>query len=184
MYALLPDKSEATYDRLLSIIKAACSVRDILLQGKKVKLDFEKACMNSFQKVLDLDISGCTFHLSQSLWRKAQALGLQSRIMEEDAYKKAFRRCCALCFLPPDKIIVAFAQILYDAPETDEMTPLFDYIVETYLGTNGDSDAILPVSHWNHWSSYDESSNNKVEGWHRRMNSKLRGKHPNIYRFL
>ena len=69
VYALLPNKREETYQRLLTEMTNAAgnhNPRDILI-------DFERAAMNSLQAAFpDADIKGCFFHLAQSVYRQVR----------------------------------------------------------------------------------------------------------------
>ena len=76
VYALLPNKMQQTYERLL----------DILIQAKagikpeSVTMDFEKGAMNAVQvKFPGCEVHGCYFHLSQNIFRHVQTAGLQER---------------------------------------------------------------------------------------------------------
>ena len=75
LYALLPNKSEKTYSRLLDALDTFAP--DCKLD--KVLLDFEIAPINAFQKYHPAAmLSGCYFHLTQNFVRKIGELGLES----------------------------------------------------------------------------------------------------------
>ena len=73
LYCLLPNKTRATYDRVLTEI-----LRLIPLANPTVILtDFELASMGAFrEKFPHARITGCYFHLAQSVIRKVTEVGL------------------------------------------------------------------------------------------------------------
>ena len=82
VYALLPDKSEQTYRKLLQITKDAIEERlpeaDGL--GGTIITDMEKSATNAFRIVFpDKVQTVCFFHFCQAIWRKAQQLVLQAQ---------------------------------------------------------------------------------------------------------
>ena len=75
IYALLPNKREKTYERLLIAVKEKIPNS----RPTRIFVDFEKAAMNAFQKFFtDATLSGCYFHLCQSFVRKINEVGLKS----------------------------------------------------------------------------------------------------------
>ena len=63
IYALLPNKCEKTYERLLIGVKEKIPNSS----PTKILMDFKKAVMNAFEKnFTDATLSGCYFHLCQS----------------------------------------------------------------------------------------------------------------------
>ena len=82
IYAMLPNKTEATYRHLFAVIRAEVEARHpdaAGLTGGSVITDLEKAALNAFQAVFpEKECALCFFHLSQAVWRKAQQTGLQA----------------------------------------------------------------------------------------------------------
>jgi hypothetical protein len=71
-YALLPDKSGATYERLFELIKRE---RPEMIP-ESVAVDFEIGEFAAVSKAWpDCRIHGCFFHLNQSMWRQVGKLG-------------------------------------------------------------------------------------------------------------
>jgi hypothetical protein len=73
VFTLLPDKQQATYEKLINQLL----VLRPTWNPKSVMADFEKAAINSFQKVFNtpttqITVSGCFFHLQKSILRKVQ----------------------------------------------------------------------------------------------------------------
>ena len=62
VYFLLPNKTEATYNRMLAIFRQLALRIDPL----EFLVDFELAAMNAFRRAFpEADVTGCFFHLSQ-----------------------------------------------------------------------------------------------------------------------
>lgn len=73
VFALLPNKSQQTYRRLIDKLSEICP----LWNPKFIMMDFERASINAFgDKFITPTnssiISGCFFHLQNSIQRKVQ----------------------------------------------------------------------------------------------------------------
>ena len=85
LYALLPNKTEKTYSRLLDALDTFAPD----CKTDKVLLDFEIAPINAFQKHHPASmLSGCYFHLTQSFVRKIGEFGLKKLVSENHAVQK------------------------------------------------------------------------------------------------
>jgi hypothetical protein len=74
----LPGKSQATYTRFFTLIKDKIADSGLVFSPTSAMTDFETAVHNSIRDVFpDINTEGCFFHFTQSIWRKAQATGLQ-----------------------------------------------------------------------------------------------------------
>ena len=65
VYAFLPDKSEATYTRLVTTLQNLVS-----FTPTSWLTDFERAAINVIDRCYPGTSKGCFFHLQQCLWRK------------------------------------------------------------------------------------------------------------------
>jgi len=75
IYALLPNKNQTTYSRLLVEIK---NLAPGILAGS-ISVDFEIAIHNSFRTEFpNIEIRGCFFHLLQNLKKQVAAVGLMA----------------------------------------------------------------------------------------------------------
>jgi hypothetical protein len=73
VFALLPNKTEQTYRRLIDKLLELCPS----WHPKYIMMDFEKAAINAFAGKFTttpnpLVMSGCFFHLQNSIQRKVQ----------------------------------------------------------------------------------------------------------------
>ena len=77
VYGLLPNKTQATYERFFGLLKEKSAERHIILNPTSAMMDFEVAASNALTTVFRMVAGkGCFFHFSQAIWRKVQALGL------------------------------------------------------------------------------------------------------------
>ncbi len=100
MYALLPNKREITYDRLLA------EVKNLIPRANPqwVSMDFERAAMNSFESAFpNTQVLGCFFHLSQNIWKKLKTEGLQQQYANDGNFELLAKMIPAIAFVPiPD----------------------------------------------------------------------------------
>ena len=78
VFALLPNKTEATYRRLRLMIAISN-----LTNGRfptDILIDFERGAINAIQAVFaNANVKGCFFHLCSNAWKHVQNAGLQVR---------------------------------------------------------------------------------------------------------
>lgn len=70
VYALLPNKKQVTYKKMLLLIK-----HHLTSTPKFVNCDFELAAINAVRMILQCDIGGCFFHFSQAIYKKIKSYG-------------------------------------------------------------------------------------------------------------
>lgn len=71
IFCLLPDKSQATYQRLFTNLKNIANSQGMNFQMKNAMMDFESAAMKTFEKVFpQTALKGCFFHYTQCILRK------------------------------------------------------------------------------------------------------------------
>ena len=71
-------------------------------QPQSMLLDFEKAAINSFQQFWPHTVVKCCFfHLTQNIWRKVQAVGLQANYINDEDVAIRIRQIPALAFVHP-----------------------------------------------------------------------------------
>ena len=75
--ALLPDKQELTYRRLLIQLQLEAVNRGHAFAPQRVHCDFEMAVMQAVRAELGVEPTGCLFHFDQSVYRHVQTLGMQ-----------------------------------------------------------------------------------------------------------
>ena len=91
LYALLPNKQHATYNRTFMTVKEAVLNFGLELTPSSVLSDFEQALINSIRlNFPTAQHRGCYYHYSQAIWQKVQALGLQEEYKAEVENSKIF----------------------------------------------------------------------------------------------
>ena len=100
VYALLPNKTQNTYEKLFGCLEQF---------GKKVIIDFEAAVRNAITEMQpDTETQFCFFHLGQAVWRNVQKLGFTRKYMDDDEFRLNVKKRICLAFVPVDDVILAF----------------------------------------------------------------------------
>lgn len=188
LYILLPNKTEATYTRLLHNLVAI----EHNLRPETVLMDFECAAKNAFEATFpNTAVKGCLFHLTQSIYRKAQALGLQTDYQENQDVKMAIRMLPALAFVPEEDVVEAFELYASAHDLPDIVQPVVDYFEDTFIGrplaNSTRRSPRYPISMWNvhdRVTSELPRTNNNIEGWHTSLQSHIGAHHPNFWKLL
>ncbi len=189
VYFLLPNKTGSTYTRLLLILK------DLLPEASpgKILLDFEKAALNSFRvEFPDSHISGCFFHLSQSVIRKVNTLGLKRKFEEEIDFSMLVKSLPALAFVPPEDVRDIYIELADTFPDDDRCNDLLNYFHSTYIRgpeiRNGAfRSPLFEPALWNHYNdglNDVPKTTNCCEGFHNSLRSLFLSPHPTIWTLL
>ncbi|CAF1542048.1 unnamed protein product [Adineta ricciae] len=193
IFALLTDKRQLTYERLIDELCRLCPSWN----PTSVMVDFEKAAINAFQKRFGtttnpLPISACFFHLQKSIQRKLQLqlyrlfwdLGLKSNYENDSQFAYDVNKIAALAFLQCQNVSQGFDDLYTSLSSVHE--PLLNYFEDTYIGRrrpNGRAKPRYPIELWNmHERTINGAmrTNNQAEAWHRRFNSAIECEHPSL----
>lgn len=192
LYCLLPNKTAATYGRVFA------EIRNLVPRASPTKMlvDFEKAAMNSFSASYpDATVTGCYFHLCQSILRKVNEIGLKAEYETNNEVRCYVRCLSALAFIPPDDVKEAF-EILMDTMPMDidhleELTSFFELTYVKGRRLRGRNEAYgaaqFPIAIWNQHAGGSEGiarTTNSVEGWHHGIQSLFLCSHPTLWTFL
>ena len=174
VYAFLPAKSRATYERMFTLIQDKADSTQLNLT---VVADFELAIKQAIQ--LDFptaSFKGCYYHFCQALMRKIQEIGLQIQYQNNtDGLKSFVRKIAALSFVPVRFVRLAWQGIKAIIPQVPRIEDFISYF-ETYW--------LVGMFHLPEWNVYDTDgprTNNHLEGWHNRLKRVVGKSHPNIY---
>ena len=150
LFVLLPNKTEATYRRMWEQVELLCPQADPTV----MLMDFELAAINSFQHTWPATmVKGCFFHLTQNLWCKVQATGMQPAYCQDEELAIRIRQIPALAFAAPHEVPHLFGQVaaLLPSPAADD---LIEYFERTYIGRTLSGGmyhpALFPTDMWNH----------------------------------
>ena len=129
LFALLPDKSQNTYNRLFQKVKESVNNEG----PDAMKMDFEKAAQNAFSNTFpETTISFCLFHLGQNVYRHIVVEGFKVRYHEDDIFSIKLRSFIALAFLPINEVADAFDELVDDDDDDDIPQPIVSYFENSY----------------------------------------------------
>jgi hypothetical protein len=186
LYALLPNKQEETYKRMLQAIKEMWPE----LNPVSVSMDFEQAAIGAFRSTFsEVHLHGCLFHLTRNMRNKLADEGLLRRYNTDSEFAVTARMIVALAFVPIADLDAAFTTLSNHISQ--EFKPILDWFEVFYIGrpirNRGRRRAMFPPDMW---SVYDRTvngldrTNNYAEAAHRRMQAEFGVDHPNIWKFI
>src|SRR6476469_6756484 len=152
-YCLLNNKTAESYGMVLRELHNLIP----LAAPKTIIVDFERAAINAFSiKFPTATVSGCYFHLTQSVVRKVVEVGLKVQYEHDDNVRGYVRCLSALAFVPPADVIEAFELLAETEPDVehlDEVTTFFEhtYILGRRHRGRGENygPALYPIETWN-----------------------------------
>jgi hypothetical protein len=192
LYCLLANKTGATYGRVLEELQ-----RLIPYAGpRKILVDFERAAMTTFSMSYpNATVTGCYFHLCQSVIRKVNEIGLKV-LYESDNDVRTYVRCLpALAFVPPEDVLEAFELLVDTMPnDVDHMDEITSFFEHTYIRGRRQrgrgeiyGPAIFTIELWNQHAAGADGiarTTNSVEGWHYGLQSLFQCHHPTMWSFM
>ena len=105
-----------------------------LANPEKILLNFESAAMNAFTAAYpNARILGCYFHLTQSILRKVNEIGMKSDYKSDENLRIAVRSLPALAMVPSTDVAEAFWMLADLMPEHEKMPELQAYFEHTYI---------------------------------------------------
>ena len=189
VYALLPNKTTATYKRLFQILKGARND----LNPQTCITDLERTAVNALREEFHgVSVQVCFFHLSQAIWRQIQRLGLTNAYLESLEVRTTLKNLCSLAFLPHEEVVEGFEQSEDALEDIDpDISDVYTYFEDTYIGRpnrgGNRRNAVFAPNLWNVRQRTQDGlprTNNKLEGWNRAIQTLLDGPHPSIWRFF
>ena len=190
VYFLLPNKTQATYGRMLDMLWQIIPNAN----PHTILVDFETAAQNAFRdNYPNASIKGCLFHLCQSVIRKVGELGLKREYESNPQMNMAVKSLTALSFVPENEVLVRFEDVLETFPDIDRVDELVAYFEMTYIHGRargegrGRAPARFPINIWNHFEDPGNDvprTTNAVEGYHNGLNSLFLSQHPTMWKLL
>lgn len=201
VYALLENKTQDSYERLLSAIEEQCQAWSTSPNPAVVNVDFESAAISAVKAVLGEQVSvhGCFYHLTQSTWRKVQEVGLAAHYKTDKDFYSFCGMLDGLAFLPVEDVKAGMEWLKTVAPP--EAADVISYFDETYV--NGKSRPLPPAADgsvryrlaparfppplWNVHAitiANGNRTNNVAEGWNNRLTSMVGHYHPSVWTII
>lgn len=196
-FAFLQHQRQSTYEELFQCIMDKCNqLFHYYPTPEIVVLDFELAAIQAIRSVVgeDVEIQGCFYHLTQSTWRKVQALGLANFYKENDDFKRICGMMDGLAFLPVPDVIQGMDLLRRIAmPEADDVLDYFDstYVNGMYRNVRRGGHNVIrrqparfPPEVWNvHEATLNDNprTNNQCEGWNNKFYHLVGNHHPSVF---
>uniref|UniRef100_A0A915CNJ0 MULE transposase domain-containing protein n=1 Tax=Ditylenchus dipsaci TaxID=166011 RepID=A0A915CNJ0_9BILA len=130
MYALLMNKSAASYTKMMELIKEVW----LLFNSASINMDFEQAAIQSAILVFtECQISGCLFYLAKNFKKKIREVNLTTRYREPE-FSVRVRMIMSLAFVPPATIWDNF-EILrtYLLDNNQDLAPVLNWFRKNYF---------------------------------------------------
>lgn len=186
LYALLPNKQEATYKRMFELIKELWPD----FSPTSISTDFEQAVLNAMRTNFpEAELFGCLFHLVKNMRKKLASEGLMQAYNTNPDFALAARMIVALAFCPPDSLEYALEELTNEIPEM--LMPILNWFEDTYMGRLNRRGIRQPAMFPSDiWTVYERTlnrvdrTNNHVEAAHRRMQAELGMDHPTLWKFI
>ena len=192
VYALLPGKTQDMYKEVMAAVRDAVErYRVNACTPLKIISDFELGIIRACEEVYPgVPVTGCFFHLSQSIYRRVQEEGLATsyRDPEDRSIRDFAHMTAALAFVPVSDVRTVF-QLLHDECP-DEYLPVLQYFGDTYVLRRERTrrgnwiEPRYPPCLWNQYAAAlnkSHKTNNISERWHSRFNLLVGKHHPDLY---
>uniref|UniRef100_A0A1I8BS26 MULE domain-containing protein n=1 Tax=Meloidogyne hapla TaxID=6305 RepID=A0A1I8BS26_MELHA len=184
-YCLLPNKTEDTYRRTFTLIRATWPN----LNPDSISVDFELAIHNAIRIVFpESHIRGCFFHLFQNLKKHLSSANLLNEYNTNPEFSIYAKMIVSLAFVPQEEY-EALAALENYLPI--ELEPILSYFTNTYVGRLRNNGTRAPPtfvpSCWNVYTrtiNNEDRTNNFCEAFHRKVQLQLGVSHPTIWKFL
>ena len=191
LYCLLTNKTSVSYKQMLDAVKVLVPTAN----PRKILVDFERAAITAFEAAFPIaTVTGCYFHLTQSVIRKVNEISMKVDYQTNEALRTCVRCLPALAFVPPDDVLEAFDLLAESIVEHEHMNELLSFFEHTYVRgrrRRGRGDvygpALFNITLWNqHGAAIDgiARTTNVVEGWHHGLQSLFHCHHPTMWTFL
>lgn len=191
VFALLPGKSIEIYNYLFIKLKS-----EINFNPEIVVIDFEVAIKTSLESIYEnIKLQGCSFHFSQTLWRKLGTLGLISLYKEKKEVYECVRNILNLTFVNPNEVCTFYNIIKSKIKEYnigEILVKFTNYFEKNYLGNYMQSENYYNTNVFKieFWNCFDRTLQdiprtiNSVEAWHRSINKRAKTPHLNLVNII
>ncbi|XP_021350006.1 uncharacterized protein LOC110448202 [Mizuhopecten yessoensis] len=151
-------------------------------------VDYEAGLWQAIRhRFSNVKIQGCAFHWTQAVFRKVQELGLKKAYEERSKVHDFVSQVMSLHFLPKEHILGAFDS-LRERATSKPILDLMNYIERTWMRNrlrkkktaymqSKELMKFFPISNWCVFNTAVRT-NNDVEGWHHRLNTRVNVRGP------
>ena len=140
-------------------------------------------------------MTGCYFHLAQSILRKVNDAGLKADYESDNIIRQFIRSLMASSHVPLDDVVTVFDHIVQnEMPRDERIDDVVTYLERTYIRgrrrpgrVEQYNAAIFPPAVWNKFEDAGDGiarTTNAVEGWHFSLQALFLCQHPNMWTFL
>lgn len=182
VFALLPRKTEETYNILFQKLHDLAEERGHPIAWTKFHCDYERATLNAVSFVFPLiSLYGCFFHFCSALYKMALQLALGLLYRNPLLQVKMFiKLCMALAFLPPHLIPHTFGLVRAEAQllNLPDLNRFFEYMYTSWI-----AGGVAPPAIWSVYGGDGRRTTNDCEGYHSMLNRTL-GITKNFWLFL
>ncbi|CAF2528246.1 unnamed protein product [Rotaria sp. Silwood2] len=185
-FCLLQRKNTNTYQEVINKILEFVPAWN----PQSLMIDFEKTVMNVFSTSFpQASLSGCYFHLRQSIHRQLQTQGLQKQYEDGIDFARGIHKIAALAFIHPDEVTDAFTQLSIHLGDTFQS--MLDYFEDNYIGRiRANGSRSRPLFNAEFWNAHERTKNlqmrtdNSAEAWNRRIKCVFQCSHPTLWKFI
>ena len=184
-YCLLVIKQMEASVELLSQIHL---LTNLVVPGR-IMTDFEQSMIGAIAQIYPLTLqTGCLFHLSKSIYRRVQELGLSHQYLNDAEFRTNIKTISTLSFVPIADTIQPFDALSNHAGVEEQA--VLDYCETNYIGKLRRGRRLEPRylhTLWNMNLRVHENlrrTNNNLEGWHNPFSNSFAHRHTYVWKFI
>jgi hypothetical protein len=147
--------------------------------------DFETGLLPSLHESFHAFITdGCQFHYCQALYGHMKSIGLINLwMMPENGVRAMIRELMHLGFLRIEDVMITFEAVKHKYATAMFAVPLLDQYVNVYFFNTWVSTA-EKIQSFNVFTIDDHMTNNDLEGWHRGIHARFKGKEKHLFKYI
>lgn len=139
VYSLLLHKEQSYYERAVRMVFAKIEKVCPGMKPECLFTDFRKPEEDAFKRVVQgLQIRGCYFHFSRSIWQKIKDLGLVDKYNKDQYFRTMMNSFSSLAFVPLREVVGTYEALAHELVENlgeeEVYHDLLDYLVKSWVG--------------------------------------------------
>ncbi|CAF3533402.1 unnamed protein product [Rotaria sp. Silwood2] len=157
-FCLLRRKNTTTYQEMINKILEFAPAWN----PRTIMLDFEKTVLNVLSNnFAQVSLSGCYFHLRQSIHRQLQTQGLHKQYEDDVDFAHGIHKTAALAFILPNDVINAFVDLTIHPDDTFQT--VLDYFADNYIGRfRVNRSRAQPLFTIEYWKVHERTKNQQM----------------------